>query len=423
MNSLMTNSLPQISRASAAIRSNKTFIAIACVTLLLSACGGGDLSVGVDVPIGPSGSGTPNVAPLLQAGMQRQFAGSVVRVVTYAMPDATHINNTLAYTFNQTQNVLQAPASAPANFDLNSTYTYTITQDPGTGSVPIAQTVDDYRDLYLDKYGQYTVDVAQTSSAIASDETANALGGGPYQQTTQTSTNYTTPRAGLYFPLQSGDSITLPQSYTQTVSFTNTNSANVAPPNNVNQAYTRSRTEYDDGAFFYQQNNANGSSVAVTQHSDGTGSITSANATNSTTHSVGLPSLLNGGYTIPITSAVTSSTSTITNYAALDWYPSGALPNEPLVSETQTVVGPVSSLPAQCSGALVLPNVMQINTVTTSLNTVQSSYSTTNTQSFNSNGITLCSLSTQTTNSYSLETGLLFSTTVTTTNLVLTASN
>jgi hypothetical protein len=133
-----------------------------------------------------------------------------------------------------------------------------------------------------------------------------------------------------------------------------------------------------------------------------------------------------GVTTLPITrSVVNASTGATTNtsYTAADWYPNNGTPNSPLILETENVVGPVANLPAQCNGALVRPNIYEIDTTTTSLATISASYAVTQTRSFNSNGVTVCTLSQETSYAYSLLTGELASTTTTQTNTLLNAIN
>ena len=96
---------------------NTGFSAVS-VAVLLSACGGG----GSGGQAAPPASGGPT--PILAVGMQRQYQGVVTRSIVYTNPTAGNQNNTLAYTYTEKQNVLQAPANAPGNFDINSVYTY-----------------------------------------------------------------------------------------------------------------------------------------------------------------------------------------------------------------------------------------------------------------------------------------------------------
>jgi hypothetical protein len=88
------------------------------------------------------------------------------------------------------------------------------------------------------------------------------------------------------------------------------------------------------------------------------------------------------------------------------------------------VVGPASSLPSECNGAVLQPNIYEIDTTTTNLNTVAASYSATTTRNFSAgDGASICQLSTETSSSYDVLTGALISTTTTTTTTLLSAIN
>jgi hypothetical protein len=381
------------------------------VALLLSACG-------------DDGS---SLAPILQVGMQRQYAGTTTRAIVYADPSTTSQNNTLVYDFSETQNVLQAPNDAPADFDVQTTYTYTIVQDPGVGTVPLSQSVDNYENLVGSGNSQMTSTVAQNTVVTSNDETANALEGGPYTQTTTTTATFPNARTSFNYPLQAGATMNVPQSSAESIVFTDVNAAGTAPPNGSNLGYTKTRTENEDGSFSYNTAYVNGNSQVLMQNADGSGNYTSTSATATTTVTLGVPTADNGANVLPVTrSSVSASTgvTTTTSYSAADWYPGSAgAPNSPLVLQAENVVGPVSSLPAGCSGAIIRPNIYEIDTTTTSQGTISPSYSVTTTQSFNADGVTVCSLSKEISSSYDLETGALVSTTTTETTTLLSAIN
>jgi hypothetical protein len=384
-------------------------------TLLLSACGGG----------GPGGyyqGGGPT--PILAVGMQRQYVGTATRAVVYANPTATTPNNTLVYSFTENQTVMQGNASA--DFDVHSDYTYDVTQDPGVGTVPISQSVDNYENLLISGNTQMTSTVAQNSTVVSNDETSNALGGGPYTETTTTSSTYPSPRDSFSYPLQTGATMDVPQSSSQNITFTDVNASSAAPPNGSNVGYTRTRTENDDGSFSYQTAYVDGNSLDMTESADGGGNYTFTSATATTTTTLALPDVSGGTGTLPVTrSSVSASTGATTNtsYTAADWYPNAGLPNSPLVLQAETVVGPASSLPSQCDGAILRPNIYEIDTTTTSQDTISPSYSVTTTRAFNADGVTVCSLSQETSYAYDLLTGELVSTTTTQTQTLLNAIN
>lgn len=385
--------------------------------LFLNACGGG------------GGGGGPNgstLAPILQVGMQRQYIGSSTRTITYTNPTANAPDNTLIYTFSESQTVQQAPSGANATFDVHTDYSYTVTQDPGVGTVPISESVDNYDNLLLYSESQMISTVAQTTSVVSDDETSNALGGGPYTQTTTTNSTYPSPRYGFSYPLQTGATMDVLQAASQNISFTDANASGAAPPNGSNVSYTKTRTENDDGSYSYQTAYVNDNSSELTQNSDGSGSSTFTSATASTTTMLSLPETTSGTSSLPVmrsTVSLATGATTNTSYTAADWYPSNGEPDSPLVLQTETVLGPASSLPAQCDGALMRPNIYQIDTTTTSQATVSPTYSVTTTRSFNADGVVVCSLSQQTSYAYDLLTGDLTSTTTTQTQTLLNAIN
>jgi hypothetical protein len=371
---------------------------------------------------GGSGGGSNQLTPILQVGMQRQYVGTATRSAVYADPTATMQNNTLVYTFTQNQSVQQAATGAPANFDVHSDYTYSVVQNPGVGTVPVSQSVDTFENLQIVGDIQTVISLGQKVVAVSNDETSNALGNGPYTETSTTSSTYTTPRASFPYPLQTGATMTTPQSVMQTITFIDVKGGDSAPSNGTDVGYTETRSENDDGSYSYQSTYVNGDTFSRTQNSDGSGSETSTSATSTITTTVGLPVAADGANTIPVTRTVTPATKTATNYSAADWYPGNDAPNSPLVLVTRIVVGLASSLPSDCNGAVLQPEFYEIDTTTTDLNTIGASYSATTTRAFNDgNGVSLCQLSTEISSSYDILTGALISTTTTTTTTLLSA--
>ena len=389
------------------------------IAVLVSACGGG--GGGGDQN---NGGSNPQVNAILQVGMQRQYTGMTTRQVVYVAPTAAAPDNTLTYTFTQIQSVTQAPAGVPASFDLHNVYSYVITQDPGVGTVPLSQTVDNYENLSISESTQTASIIGQTITTTTSDETANALGTGTYIQTTVTTASYPTPRDSLPYPLQTGATQTVPQSLNQTTTFSDLNGNGAAPSNGSSVGYTLTRTANDDGSYAYQTDYVNGNSFTRTQNSDGSGSQLFTGPTSSTATMLGLPAQVNGATTLPVSVTVTGSTTATTNYAAADWYPNGGVPSTPLVSTRRIVVGPVASLPAGCTGALLRPDIVEVDTTTTDLNPLGPTYAVTNTRSFNSgDAVGVCQLSSEIQTDYDLKTGALVSTTTTTTTTLLNAIN
>ena len=352
--------------------------------------------------------------------MQRQYSGATTRSIVYANPTGTQQNNTLAYTYTESVNILQAAASTGAAFDVHSTYAYTITQDPGVGSVPVSETSDVYENLVIDGNTQYTSTVGQSITTVDNDETANALGGGPYTATTVTQSSYPTPLPGNTFPLQAGASYSVPLGASIATTYTDFNAAGSAPPNNVGVSYSSQETENNDGSLQTQTSRANGTSTNIAVNSDGSGSIAYSSGTTAYTTSIGVPVSSSSGYSIPVTQVFTAPSSNTKSYAAADWYPGNAAVPAPLASQTRTVIGAVSSLPAECNGALTQPDTFEVDMTQTALLST-GSYLTSTTRAFNSNGVAVCSLTQRVQTSYDIYTGALLQTTTTQTTQILTA--
>lgn len=380
------------------------------LTAVVASCGGGD--------------GSPFISPILQLGMQRQYVGTTTRAIVYANPTATLQDNTLVYSFTLSQTVQQPPAGTPGDLDVHNVYSYSVEEDPGVGTVPISESLDNYENLLIAGDTQTVTTLGQEVVAVSDDETSNALGNGPYTQTSSTTSSYLTPRDNFSYPLQTGATMTTPQSETQTTVFTDVNASGSAPSNGTNVAYTLRRSESNDGSYTYQTAYVNGNTFARTQNSDGSGNQTFATASSSTMTTAAIPSTVNGVSTIPITVSVDAAHTTITNYAAADWYPDDGMPAAPLVLETRNVVGPATSLPSACSGAVLRPDIYEIDTTTSDLNPIGASYSSTTTRNFSAaDGASVCQLSSQTAFSYDLETSALLSSTTTTTATVLSGLN
>ncbi len=164
----------------------------------------------------------------------------------------------------------------------------------------------------------------------------------------------------------------------------------------------------------------NGVTLTTIVNSDGSGSYSSAGGTTAYVATIGVPVNASGIYTIPVNYTFTAPTSSSTNYSAADWYPGNGVPPTPLASETRTVIGPVTTLPDACNGALAQPNMYEIDTSETVLTTT-GSYLVSATRGFNSNGVSVCSLLQQTNTSYNLQTGAVSETATTQTTTVLTA--
>lgn len=397
-----------------AASTGKSALFLVPVWVLVASCGTG----------GVGGDGSAQMNPILQVGQQRSYTGTTTRAVVYANPTATQQSNTLVYTFTENVAVQPAPTGAPGTFDVQATYAYTVVQDPGSGVVPMSETTDTYENLLTSGNTQQVTSLGAKTVTVSDDETSNALGNGPYTETQTTTATYPTVRDNFAYPLQTGATMTTPQSENATIVFTDLNASGASPSNGTNVGYTITRTEDDDGSYSYTQANTNGTSFSRTQNSDGSGSQTYTGATSSTDWTLGVPVAANGANTIPITETVNSSRTTTTDYSAQDWYPNDGTPNSPLVLETRNVVGPASSLPAECANAVVKPGIDEIDTTTTSLSPWGPNYTTTATRNFSAaDGASVCQLTTTTESTYALDTGDLVSTTTTTTSLSLNSIN
>jgi hypothetical protein len=114
--------------------------------------------------------------------------------------------------------------------------------------------------------------------SVSNDETANALGNGPYQETSTTTSTYLTPRDNFAYPLQTGATMTIPQSDSQSTTFADVNASGTAPSNGTNV-----------GTRLPEPRMTTGHIQVFT------------GATSSTTTTVALPSVVNGVNTIPVT--------------------------------------------------------------------------------------------------------------------------
>jgi|GEM_PF-2856162 len=399
-----------------------TIVPLASVAVLLTACGGGGGGNGGSNGGGSSAGdgGQSGPTPILAVGMQRKYTGATTRSIVYTNPTGTQQNNTLSYNFNETVNVLQAAANTGAQFDVQANYAYTITQDPGTGVVPLSQTTDTFENLNFNGATQQTLTLGETSSMQQNDETNNAaLGTGPYTITTNSGYTYTTPVPGLSFPLQSGATLQLPFAEIIMTNYQDVNAAGAAPSNGSNSAYTSQETRNNDGSYSIQSNRVNGVTTTSAMNSDGSGAFSSSGGTTAYSATIGVPVLTTSGYTIPVNYTTTAPSASSKTYTAADWYPGGAMPPSPLASQTKTVVGPATTLPSACNGALLLPNTFEVDTTETSLVTT-GTYVVISTQAFNANGAVVCSLQTETNTSYDIYTGAVNSTTTTQTTTLLT---
>jgi len=391
------------------------FSAICLSALAVASCSMGGNLAGV-VPLGPaaspSASPTASAAAVLVAGKVAQYTGTDVTAFVYASPGPTQANYTAGYTFAQTTTVNAAATGAPAPFDVNVATTYTTTQTPTTGFQHISQIVDNYESQTASGASETVALVASKSVTVDTDLTAGANGGGPYTSTSTVTTTYASPRAVGVYPLVTGEVTTPTIARTATTSTTDVNAAGTRPnttfPVSVTQSYA------SDGSTTKTSVISNGEQNVFTESSNGSATENVTGPIYLAQETIGVPVPAAGVYTIPYTYARQDVQSgptpvpTITPRAsnAADWYPGGALPPSPLVLATVTVKGPATALPGGCSGAIAEPNVVEVDSVQSSLN-VNGTYETQTQQTFDSNGTAVCVLRTTTTRSYDNSTGLL----------------
>jgi hypothetical protein len=363
---------------------------------------------------------------VLIPGTVGQYNGTDTLVHVYPNPTGTQANYTAAYTFKLSRNVEAAAAGAPAAIDVNAVTTYTTTENPGTGVTESSLRSDTFLNQVGVSAGTAIQEVGSRSVTTGIDESAGASGGGPFTKVTTSTTTYTTPQTSAVYPLVTGASINEPIGRTVSSSATD---ADGAVSDTATTFDTSSQDSVNsDGSYTLVQQLSNGESETTVENSNGSGTITANGPLYTLSDTIGVPTNPGTGYTIPVTTykqyettgATPAPTATTIAYAAADWYPGDAMPVPPFQTETVTVKGPASTLPAGCAGAITQPNVYEVDLNESTLN-IDASYATEYQQTFNSNGNPVCVLRTTTTNDYSLTTGLETQTTTETFTEVLTS--
>jgi len=165
-----------------------------------------------------------------------------------------------------------------------------------------------------------------------------------------------------------------------------------------------------------------------------TGTLANTDSTNRTEMSSGAATVLDTGakpfsetISVPSTTCNSSTTGTdtipvvqnSTSYCAADWYPGNAAPPAPLGATVFTVVGPATSLPSGCAVTGTYPNIVEYTATTNAVNVIGGDVTNSTAQVFDSNGLTVCRLTSGTTKHYDVTTGLLARTDQTSTTLSL----
>ena len=389
------------------------FSTVTASAIAIAACSTNGNNNGVS-PVIPTATPTvtPTIAPVLAAGKVTKYSGTDVTSFVYANPGPHQANYTAGYSFAQVGTVSAAPAGAPAPFDLNVATTYTTTQVPTTGNQHISQTIDNYESQTLSGASYTVALVGSKAVTVDTDLAAVAGGGGPYTATSTITTTYVTPRLVGVYPLVAGNVTTANLARNVATSTTDVSAGGTQPtgafPLSVAQSFA------NDGSTTRTQQLSDGEQDVFTETPSGTASENETGPLYLLQTTIGLPVLAAAGYTIPNTWARQDVQSGPTapptfkprSQNAADWYPGAALPPQPLALDTLTVKGPATTLPAGCSGAVLEPNIVEVDAAQTSLN-VNGTYEKQTQQQFDSNGTLVCVLRTTTTSSYNNNTGVL----------------
>jgi hypothetical protein len=393
------------------------FSSITVAALALDACGGGGGGSAVSV--------SPTTPKILIAGKVSKFTGSDTIVHTFANPAPGQANYTEAYTFAQTTTVNLAAAGAPAPYDVNVTATYTASQAPAAGTQKESTTTDSFETQAGNGANLQVLLVAQNTSATGIDISGGLTGGGPYTLTTSTSTKFATPQTLGIYPLVTGATYAEPLARTVATTETDANPGGAGPA--LAYESSASQTFASGGGFTRTAQFTNAETSTLTESANGSAQLQETGPLFTLSETIGVPVAGATGYTIPVTftrqpatlGATPAPSATPVASSAVDWYPGGALPAQPLSSETITVKGAATTLPAGCSGALAQPNTVEVDEKLTTLN-VDGSAQTLTQQRFDSNGTNVCVLRTTTTNTYAVTTGLPLETSTETYTQILT---
>ena len=386
--------------------------------LLLTSAGVGMAGCNSTTASTPPAPNSPDT--FLIPGNTAQYNGTESVVITFATPSSTTPNSTVNYVTAESDTVQTSPANAPAPLDLHRVITYTPSAAPQYGNNLATNTTDQYENIVATNSGTFDIVIAQTISAQSGTNISDAdtaPSGAPYAYTSTTTTTYTVPTIVNILPLTAGAQWS--SSLARTVSaVSNTTNATGAPyaASNLTTVY-----QSDDSYSETGQNSLTSTTVR-SEATNGTGTITNtaiSTGTVSLQETIGVPTLSGSDYVIPVSTTTTGSP---VNDDAADWYPGAALPPSPLGTVAFTVVGTTNTLPTGCTYTGTQPNVVEFDSTTSVLDVVAGTVTTGTSRTFDSNGLTVCRLSVSTVKNYSLTTGLLTRTTITTTDSSLNNS-
>jgi hypothetical protein len=348
----------------------------------------------------------------LVPGNSAQYTGTQSVEVTFVAPAAKTPDSSAEYTTTESDTVLASPSGAAAPIDLHRVTAYTTATAPQYGNDPATTATDQYETL-TPMSDSIAIVLAQTVSVQTGTNVTDAdnlASGAPYAYTSTTTTTYATPTTTEILPLTTGTQWNT--SLARTVNAV----SNTKNASDADYAASNLTTVYqpDDS---YSETGQNGltSSTIRSVASNGSATITNTNtSTNkvSLQETIGVPTKVGADYVIPVSTTTNASP---VNDSAADWYPGAALPPSPLGSVTYTVIGPAATLPDDCTYTGTQPNVVEYDSTTSVVDVIAGTVTTGTSRTFDSNGLAVCRLSVSTVKSYTLTTGRLNHTTVTTT--------
>jgi hypothetical protein len=348
----------------------------------------------------PTAAFTP--LPVLVPGSKLAYAGRFSERVTYASPSPTQPNSLGTYTVSEKEQISNASSSAPAPIEVVRTLRYAVTHVPTSGVELNRRTIQAYDTSTVTASSQTITQAETTSTTTGIDATANRVkGNGPYQYKDAVSTQYAQPRTLLVFPLVVGSTAVPLARTVGTVLNSQNAQGDVYATRDTTTTYTNA------GAYGETGSVGVGETTKTRAYADGKGSLVNT-GTTALQLTIGLPVPgSDSGYVIPVIRILQG---TKTSYQAEDWYPGGEAPPSPLASQTQTVKGS-ATIPPDCGVKVSVSNVSEVDTSSHTLNVIGGSYSEAQSREFLSNGIAACRISSTTTYSYDVTTGLLVSTT------------
>ncbi|MBV8530291.1 MAG: hypothetical protein JO104_03165 [Candidatus Eremiobacteraeota bacterium] len=351
--------------------------------------------------VAPVTSFTP--LPVLVPGSRLTYSGKFSETITYESPSPQQPNSDAAYKTIDVQTISNAPSGAPAPFKVHRDFRYAVTSLPTSGIQIQHRVIDAYESSTVTASSQTIAQPEFTTTTTGIDQTANRVeGNGPYAYQSAVTTVFASPRVLLVFPLVGGTTA-VPLARTVMDAESSKNPAGI-----IYSSRNTTARYINAGAYIERGSIGPGETTDVSARPNGTANL--SNTGTATLHeTIGLPLLGSShAYQIPVARV---EQGVAHSYLAADWYPGEAAPPSPLAATTQTVQGS-SAVPASCGVRVSVTNPQEVDTSSTNLNVVAGIYTIGTTREFLSNGTTVCRMTSATTRSYSVETGLPISTTV-----------